>query len=44
VADKLKKQGRALAEEQGDAEEVEDEHGNTYSRKTYEMMKRQGLL
>ncbi|KDN53446.1 hypothetical protein K437DRAFT_253142 [Tilletiaria anomala UBC 951] len=44
LADKLKKQGRALAEEQGDAEEVEDEHGNTYSRKTYDMMKRQGLL
>lgn len=44
VAEKLKKQGRELAEEQNDCEEVEDEQGNTYSRKTYDMMKRQGLL
>lgn len=28
VAEKLKKQGKAVADEQGDAEEVEDEHGN----------------
>ncbi|PWN34233.1 uncharacterized protein FA14DRAFT_161694 [Meira miltonrushii] len=44
LADKLKKQGKIVADEQGDAEEVEDEHGNTYSRKTYELLKRQGLI
>ncbi|EPQ30477.1 uncharacterized protein PFL1_02003 [Pseudozyma flocculosa PF-1] len=44
LADKLKKQGKLQAEQDGDAEEVEDEHGNTYTRKTYELLKRQGLL
>lgn len=44
LADKLKKQGKVVAEEQGDAEEVEDEHGNTYTRKTYDLLKRQGLI
>ncbi|MCO5565700.1 hypothetical protein L7F22_019374 [Adiantum nelumboides] len=44
LADKLKKQGKIAADEQGDAEEVEDEQGNTYSRKTYELLKRQGLI
>lgn len=44
LAEKLKRQGKTAAEEQGDAEEVEDEHGNTYTRKTYELLKRQGLI
>lgn len=44
LAEKLKKQGKIAADEQGDAEEVEDEHGNTYSRKTFELLKRQGLI
>lgn len=44
LAEKLRQQGRALTDEQYDAEEVEDEAGNAYSRKTYEMMRRQGLL
>lgn len=44
VAEKLKQQGRVAAEERDDAEEVEDEHGNTYTKKTYELLKRQGLL
>lgn len=44
MAEKLKKQGRELAEEQYETEEVEDDEGNAYSRKTWEMMKRQGLV
>ncbi|KAK0532568.1 Pre-mRNA-splicing factor sap61 [Tilletia horrida] len=44
LAERLKKQGRQLAEEQGEAEEVEDEYGNTYTKKTYELLKRQGLI
>ncbi|KAN0064891.1 Pre-mRNA-splicing factor sap61 [Thecaphora frezii] len=44
LADKLKRQGKLEAEQDGDAEEVEDEYGNTYSKKTYELLKRQGLL
>ncbi|CAD6944360.1 unnamed protein product, partial [Tilletia laevis] len=44
LAERLKKQGRQQAEEQGEAEEVEDEYGNTYTKKTYELLKRQGLI
>jgi splicing factor 3A subunit 3 len=43
LAEKLKKQGKKMAEEQ-EAEEVEDEHGNTYTKKTYELLRRQGLI
>ncbi|UZJ55514.1 hypothetical protein CBS101457_004834 [Exobasidium rhododendri] len=43
LAEKLKRQGKVAAEEQ-EAEEVEDEHGNTYTKKTYELLKRQGLI
>lgn len=44
LAEKLKRQGKLAAEERDDAEEVEDEHGNTYTRKTYDLLKRQGLI
>ncbi|PWN26034.1 hypothetical protein BDZ90DRAFT_233630 [Jaminaea rosea] len=53
LAEKLKKQGKEGGEAaQGpsavggarDVEEVEDESGNTYSRKDYELLKRQGLI
>ena len=43
LAEKLKRQGKITAEEQ-EAEEVEDEHGNAYTKKTYELLKRQGLI
>ncbi|PWN52472.1 hypothetical protein IE53DRAFT_405134 [Violaceomyces palustris] len=44
LAEKLKRQTKTSQEETGDAEEVEDEQGNTYTRKTYELLKRQGLI
>lgn len=51
LAEKLKRQGKEAAAESGsalgggkDIEEVEDENGNTYSRKDYELLKRQGLI
>lgn len=50
LAEKLRKQGKegAAANAAGgsskDIEEVEDENGNTYSRKDYELLKRQGLI
>ncbi|CAO1623002.1 unnamed protein product [Parajaminaea phylloscopi] len=51
LADKLKKQGKEAAVDVGsggagsrDVEEVEDESGNTYSRRDYELLKRQGLI
>ena len=45
LADKLRKQGKMEASEAGmDAQEVEDEHGNTYTKKTYDLLKRQGLI
>ncbi|WFD31139.1 DNA ligase (ATP) [Malassezia sp. CBS 17886] len=42
--EKLKLQERVDYVDEGDTEEVEDEHGNAYTRKTYELLKRQGLL
>lgn len=45
LADKLRKKGKMEASEAGvDAQEVEDEHGNTYTKKTYDLLKRQGLI
>ena len=45
LADKLRKQGKVEQSQAGvDAEEVEDEHGNAYTRKTYDLLKRQGLI
>ncbi|PWN40702.1 hypothetical protein IE81DRAFT_368072 [Ceraceosorus guamensis] len=44
LAEKLKKQGKQQTEAENDAEEVEDEHGNTYTKRTYELLKRQGII
>lgn len=56
LAEKLKRQAREGAggtearntaghsAAPGDVEEVEDEQGNTYSRRDYELLKRQGLI
>lgn len=44
VAEKLKNEGRQEVVAQETMEEVEDEEGNVYNRKTYEDLKRQGLI
>ncbi|TKY87594.1 hypothetical protein EX895_003608 [Sporisorium graminicola] len=45
LADKLRKQSKTQQSQAGmDAQEVEDEHGNTYTKKTYDLLKRQGLI
>lgn len=44
LAEKLKNEGRQEVVAQETMEEVEDEEGNVYNRKTYEDLKRQGLI
>jgi hypothetical protein len=44
VADRLKKEGRHEIFEQETMEELEDEEGNVYNRKTYDDLKKQGLI
>lgn len=45
LAEKLRKQGKMEASEAGwEGMEVEDEQGNTYTKKTYDLLKRQGLI
>ncbi|CBQ71404.1 related to RNA splicing factor PRP9 [Sporisorium reilianum SRZ2] len=45
LAEKLRRQGRTQQAQAGlDAQEVEDEHGNAYTKKTYDLLKRQGLI
>ena len=44
VAEKLKREGRNGIFEQETMEELEDEEGNVYNRKTYEDLKKQGLI
>jgi len=44
LAEKLKNQGRQDALSVETMEEIEDEEGNVYNRKTYEDLKRQGLI
>lgn len=44
VAEKLKREGRNEIFEQETMEELEDEEGNVYNRKTYEDLKKQGLI
>lgn len=44
VAEKLKQEGRHEIFEQETTEELEDEEGNVYNRKTYEDLKKQGLI
>ncbi|KAG0140244.1 hypothetical protein CROQUDRAFT_665461 [Cronartium quercuum f. sp. fusiforme G11] len=44
LAEKLKSEGRAEIFRDETMEELEDDEGNVYNRKTYEDLKRQGLL
>ncbi|KAH8094818.1 RNA splicing factor PRP9 [Cristinia sonorae] len=44
LAEKLKREGRNEIFEQETMEELEDEDGNVYNRKTYEDLKKQGLI
>lgn len=44
VAEKLKQEGKAEMAAASTTEEVEDDEGNVYDKKTYEDLKRQGLI
>ncbi|KAF5393100.1 hypothetical protein D9757_001343 [Collybiopsis confluens] len=44
LADKLKQEGRHEMSEQETMEELEDDEGNVYNRKTYEDLKKQGII
>ncbi|GJE84243.1 RNA splicing factor PRP9 [Phanerochaete sordida] len=44
LAEKLKREGRNEIFEQETMEELEDEEGNVYNRKTYEDLKKQGII
>jgi len=44
VAEKLKQEGRHEINEQEVMEELEDDEGNVYNRKTYDDLKKQGLI
>lgn len=44
VAEKLKREGRHEIFENETMEELEDDEGNVYNRKTYEDLKKQGLI
>jgi splicing factor 3A subunit 3 len=44
VAERLKQEGRHEIFEQETMEEFEDDDGNVYNRKTYEDLKKQGLI
>lgn len=44
LAEKLKREGRNEIFEQETMEELEDDEGNVYNRKTYEDLKKQGII
>ncbi|WFD34132.1 DNA ligase (ATP) [Malassezia cuniculi] len=44
LAEKLRRENKLEAEDEADMEEIEDEHGNAYTRKNYELLKRQGII
>ena len=44
VAERLKREGKSEIFEQETMEELEDEEGNVYNRKTYDDLKKQGLI
>ena len=44
MAEKLKQEGRHEIFEQETMEELEDDEGNVYNRKTYDDLKKQGLI
>ena len=44
VAEKLRREGKQEIFQQETMEELEDDEGNVYNRKTYEDLKKQGLI
>lgn len=44
VAEKLKQEGKHEVFEQETMEELEDDEGNVYNKKTYEDLKKQGII
>jgi len=44
LAEKLKREGRKEISQAETTEEMEDEEGNVYNRKTYDDLKKQGLI
>lgn len=44
MAEKLKQEGRKEMFEVETTEELEDDEGNVYNRKTYDDLKKQGLI
>jgi splicing factor 3A subunit 3 len=44
VAERLKREGKHEIFEEETMEELEDEEGNVYNRKTYDDLKKQGLI
>jgi splicing factor 3A subunit 3 len=44
VAEKLKQEGRKEISQIETTEELEDDEGNVYSRKTYDDLKKQGII
>ena len=44
VAEKLKREGKQEIFQQETMEELEDDEGNVYDRKTYNDLKKQGLI
>lgn len=44
VAEKLKQEGKQEMAAASTTEEVEDDEGNVYDKKTYDDLKRQGLI
>lgn len=44
MAERLKREGKLEINEQETMEELEDDEGNVYNRKTYDDLKNQGLI
>ena len=44
MAEKLKREGKQEIFQQETMEELEDDEGNVYNRKTYDDLKKQGLI
>ncbi len=44
MAEKLKREGKQEIFSQETMEELEDDEGNVYNRKTYEDLKKQGII
>ena len=44
MAEKLKREGKQEVFSQETMEEIEDDEGNVYNKKTYDDLKKQGLI